>query len=158
MEFSPCVQIEDEHKTFANAQFFAINGNFIPKERPAVHTNQASCGALYPSALELDKSFSGAKNSPEGRITNGKTGCYPRETLAVVLKAPAAPLSFHNREEINPAKPQNKAAGKASQEESNSWAQNPPKDPILPRERQAFTSEASKQPPKALSPSPSSPN
>lgn len=51
MVFNPCVQIEDKHKTFANAQFFAINGKFIPKERPAVHTNQASCVCVVVGAL-----------------------------------------------------------------------------------------------------------
>ncbi|KAG2592713.1 hypothetical protein PVAP13_5NG576050, partial [Panicum virgatum] len=126
------------------------------RKAPVLHTNQASCGASNPRKLELHGSFSGCKNSPEGRITNGKSGCCPRprETLAAVPEAPAAPPSTTIAKKPTQQNPKTKAQAKPAKKNQIA-ARKTPKDPILPRERQS--KQASKQPPKALSPSPSSP-
>lgn len=161
MVFNPCVQTEDKHKTFANAQFFAINGKFIPKERPAVHTNQASCVCVVVGALPFGTGtrinrLAGAKiqqkvESQTGRLEWKLPQRNPRS------RHPPHPLLPQSRRN-QPSKTSKQSLERRPPRRIKQRGAKPPKDPNLQRERQAFTSEASKQPPKALSPSPSSPN
>jgi hypothetical protein len=121
------LQTENEHKTFANAQFFAINGNFLTKERRLFCTQNKLRVAL--PTLRLSNSIdrlAGAKTHQkvESQTIRVDVAPDPEKPSQLYLRHPPLPL-FHNREETKQAKPQNKAAGEASQEESNSGAQNP---------------------------------
>lgn len=69
------------------------------------------------------------------------------------LSRPSSPIAKKSTQQTPKTKPPAKPAKKNQTE-----GRKTPKDPILQPERQAFTSKASKQPPKALSPSPSSPD
>jgi len=157
------LKAEDEHKTFANAQFFAINGNFLTKERRLFCTTSKLRVAL-PTLRHLNSidRLAGAKTHQkvESQTTGRPEECIcprPRETLAAAHRTPSSTIAKKPTQQTPKTKPQAKPAKK-----NQIAARKTPKDPILPRERQASTSKASKQasrqPPKALSPSPSSPD
>lgn len=105
------------------------------------HRNQASCGNFYPWALD--------QVSVQQGTTHRKA-----ETQTGRLSLAPLPQSLRKTSQKPGPPEQNLRQSQPYREEpnTNSRARETPKDPNLPRERQAFTSKRVKHPPKSPEP------
>lgn len=116
------------------------------------HTNKASSGVFYPSAL--DQAFSREVLDGRRRPKHRREDLPSNTCASGTRRTPSSTIASQNQ----PENPNQNLRQSQPRGIIHRGAQNPPKDPNLPRERRAFTSKQVKQPPKALSPSPSSPH